>query len=172
MKKELIKKNKGKGILLFFVGVLYGGLYVYNSAIFFDTLHFFGKTFIQILPILLLVFVIMFLFNLFVTPKTLVKHMGDSTKKRGWVISIVAGVVSSGPIYMWFPLVKDLRNHGVKESFLTTFLYSRAVKIPLLPMMVYYFGLSYTIIVTSLILIFSILNGVIVSYITKEQEML
>jgi uncharacterized membrane protein YraQ (UPF0718 family) len=111
----------------------------------------------------------MFLFNLFVTPKTLVKHMGDSTKKRGWIISIVAGVASSGPVYMWFPLVKNLRDHGVKNSFLTTFLYSRAVKIPLLPMMVYYFGLPYTIIVTSLILIFSVINGLLVSlFVDKE----
>ncbi len=170
MNKDLIKKNKGKGLLLLFVSVMYGGLYVYNSQLFWNTLHFFGKTFVQIIPILILVFVIMFLFNFFVTPKILVKHMGDNTKKRGWIIAIIAGIASSGPVYMWFPLVKELREQGVKDSFLTAFLYSRAIKIPLLPIMIYYFGWSYTVIITGLILIFSILNGILVTLFVNNKE--
>ncbi|MEA3323272.1 MAG: permease, partial [Patescibacteria group bacterium] len=101
--------------------------------------------------------------------KMLVAHLGSSKKVRGWIIAIVSGVISSGPIYMWFPLLSDLKEKGVKDTFLTTFLYSRAVKIPLLPVMVYYFGTTFTAVLTGYILLFSIINGLVVSNILKEK---
>jgi hypothetical protein len=41
------------------------------------------------------------------------------------------------------------------------FLYSRAVKIPLLPFMAYYFGGLYTGLFVVCILVFSVINGLI-----------
>lgn len=170
MIRKLIYNIEWKWWLLIFVGCLYGGLAFYDITLFQQTISFFWKTFVQILPIILVVFILMFLFNLFVTTKTLVAHLGDSKKARGWVIAIISGVISSGPIYMWFPLLSDLKEKGVKDTFLTTFLYSRAVKIPLLPVMVYYFGITFTVVLTGYILLFSIINGLVVSSILKEKE--
>jgi len=170
MIRKLIYNVEGKWWLLLFVGCLYGWLAFYDIELFHQTFAFFWKTFVQVLPIVFGVFILMFLFNLFVTTKMLVAHLGDNKKARGWALAIISGVISSGPIYMWFPLLSDLKDKGVKDTFLTTFLYSRAVKIPLLPVMVYYFGVTFTMILTGYILFFSVINGLIVSYVLKEKE--
>lgn len=170
MIRKIIYNIEGKWWLLIFVGCLYCGLAFYDILLFQQTLAFFWKTFVQILPIILVVFLLMFLFNLFVTTKMLVAHLGSSKKIRGWIIAVISGVISSGPVYMWFPLLSDLKEKGVKDTFLTTFLYSRAIKIPLLPVMVYYFGITFTAVLTGYILLFSIVNGIIVSCVLKEKE--
>jgi uncharacterized membrane protein YraQ (UPF0718 family) len=170
MIKKIIYNIEGKWWLLFFVLILYSILAFYDFMLFKQVIDFFIKTFLQIIPVVILVFVLMFLFNLFVSTDMLVEHLGHSKKIRGWVIAITSGVISSGPIYMWFPLLSDLKEKGVRDAFLTAFLYSRAVKLPLLPVMVYYFGLTFTIILTGYILVFSIINGVIVSSFLKMKK--
>jgi hypothetical protein len=44
-----------------------------------------------------------------------------------------------------------------------------AVKIPLLPMMIYYFGLVFTITLSALIVVFSVLNGRVVEYLVGSE---
>ena len=87
--------------------------------------------------------------------------------KVGWLIAMVAGIVSAGPIYLWYPLLSDLQEKGMRPAFTAVFLYNRAVKIPLLPMMILYFGLKSVIILTLYMMIFSMLNGLIVERILK-----
>jgi hypothetical protein len=41
------------------------------------------------------------------------------------------------------------------------FLYSRAVKLPFLPLMIHYFGTAYTLVLCLYLLGFSIMNGVL-----------
>ena len=121
----------------------------------------------KVVPILVLVFVFMFLSNLFLDAKKIKKLVGESAGIKGWFIAIVAGILSSGPIYMWYPLLADLKEKGMKDSFIATFLYNRAVKIPMLPMMIYYFGLPFTAILTVYMILFSIINGVLVEKLLK-----
>jgi uncharacterized membrane protein YraQ (UPF0718 family) len=82
---------------------------------------------------------------------------------KGWVFSIVAGILSTGPIYIWYPLLSDLKEKGMRTSFMGTFLYNRSVKLPLLPIMIYYFGFIYTLILT----VYIVLTSVIVGYLTE-----
>ena len=53
----------------------------------------------------------------------------------------------------------------MKIGLITTFLYSRAVKIPLLPLMVHYFGIPFVVILTTSMIIGSIAEGQIVEMI-------
>ena len=170
MIRTLIHNVEGKWWLLIFVTCLYGGLAFVDMALFQESLTFFWQTFMDILPIVVIVFGLMFVFNLFVTTDMLVTHLGHSKKIRGWVIAIVSGIISSGPIYMWFPLLSDLKEKGVKDSFLAAFLYSRSIKLPLLPMMIYYFGIAFTVILSVYIIMFSVINGIVVRQILKKGE--
>jgi len=68
----------------------------------------------------------------------------------------------NGSDYMWYPLLTDLREKGMNDAFITTFLYNRAVKIQLLPFLMHYFGLTFTIVVTAYMIIFSVINGILV----------
>ncbi len=170
MIRTLIHNMEGKWWLLIFVACLYGGLAIINMTLFQESITFFWQTFTQILPTVIIVFGLMFIFNIFVTTDMLVVHLGHSKKIRGWVIAIVSGIISSGPIYMWFPLLSDLKEKGVRDSFLAAFLYSRSIKVPLLPMMIYYFGFAFTVVISVYIIIFSVINGLVVRYFMKNSQ--
>jgi len=121
---------------------------------------------LNILKSLIFVLVILIIFttliNYFVNPKTLVKYMGEDSGIKGIIISIVAGIISTGPIYMWYPLLNDLQTKGVKTSLLVIFLYNRAIKIPLIPIILVYFSWKYVLILFFVMIIMSVIQGFIV----------
>ena len=126
----------------------------------------FGKLILRIFPILILIFGIMFLTNLLFEAKSIVKILGRASGFRGWILAISGGIISSGPIYMWYPLLGDLKERGMKDSLIAAFLYSRAIKIPLIPMMVHYFGWPFTIVLSVYMVLFSVINGLAVERLT------
>ena len=58
----------------------------------------------------------------------------------------------------------------MKNSLIAVFLYNRAVKPALIPLMIYYFGLSYLIVLTIVMIIFSIINGILVEKILEVTK--
>jgi len=125
----------------------------------YSALKFSKNIFIQILPVILIIFLLMSLTNYFLQPKILVKYIGKNSGLKGWIISIIAGILSTGPIYMWYPLLNDLQKHGMRSGLISAFLYNRAVKIPLIPLLVVYFGLVYTLILLFTMICISIVQG-------------
>ena len=59
------------------------------------------------------------------------------------------------------------KKKGMKTSLAATFLYARAIKPALLPLMVFYFGLTYVIVLTVVMIIFSMVQGLIVEKIVE-----
>ena len=55
------------------------------------------------------------------------------------------------------------------KTLLYTFLYSRAVKLPLLPLMIHYFGLAYTLILCLYLIIFAVINGILVEKLVPQK---
>ena len=88
----------------------------------------------------------------------------------GIILSASAGIISTGPIYAWYPLLKDLREKGAGESSIAIFLYNRAVKPFLLPVMVGYFGWLYVVILTIIMVIASVIVGFSVSIFTSSSR--
>ncbi len=97
----------------------------------------------DILPVLALVIAMMTLTNYLLKPKQVARHLGAGSGAKGWLLASLAGIVSHGPIYVWYPLLQELQDKGMRPGLSATFLYNRAVKIPLLPVMIYYFGVTY-----------------------------
>ena len=62
---------------------------------------------------------------------------------------------------MWYPLIDELRKNGMRDSLAMVFLYNRAIKIPLMPMIILYFGMPFLVVMSVLMIIFSIINGYI-----------
>lgn len=162
MINKLLEKISGKWIFLIIVVVIYVFLLIINLNAFERVFIQFFQIIWKILPVFVLVFGLMFLSNLLLDAKKVIKYIGESAGVKGWIISIITGILSAGPIYMWYPLLSDLKDKGMKDAFITTFLYNRAVKIPLLPMMIYYFGFAFTIVLTFYMILFSVINGLIV----------
>jgi uncharacterized membrane protein YraQ (UPF0718 family) len=113
----------------------------------------------RVLPVLFIVFLLIFIINLLLNPAWIEKYLGHGSGKTGWLVAIVGGVLSTGPVYPWYALLRELGDKGMKASLAAVFLYSRAVKLPLLPLLIHYFGLKYTLVLLGYLLIFSIASG-------------
>ena len=122
----------------------------------------------EVLPIIAIVFFVMFLLNLFIRPEVIKKHLGHDSGVKGWVYTIIASIVIAGPPYILMPMVADFRRHGMKTSLAAVFLSNRSVQPVFLPVMAYYFGWTYTIIVSVCIVAFSILSGMIMGKMINE----
>ena len=105
-------------------------------------------------------------------PKTVSKYVGKGSGIKGWFLAISTGILSHGPIYVWYPLLKDLRDRGMRSGLIAAFLYCRAIniKIPLLPLMVYYFGVLFVVVLLPYIVIASIVEGEIIEIIGSRKS--
>jgi uncharacterized membrane protein YraQ (UPF0718 family) len=117
--------------------------------------------FSHILGPLLLVFLFMIGLNLFLKPANIARFLGKEKILKMEMLAVVAGIISAGPIYAWYPILKDLREKGVKHSLLAVFLVNRAIKPFLLPVMISIFGWLYAVILTMFIIAGSLLVGFI-----------
>ena len=154
-------KAFGGWCFLIVVGGLYGLTAQFDPAVFAEALSSFESLVIQVLPILLLVFGLLFLASLFLERDWLVRHLGKACGFGGWALAVVCGVLSAGPLYAWYPLLGELKEKGMSGPLIATFLYSRALKLPLLPLMVHYFGVAYTVALSVCIIVFSVLSGLL-----------
>ncbi len=162
-------KIKFKGLYFFyFIIFVYFSIYIYKPD---KAIHSFVESFnilVEILPIFAVIILLSAIINFFINPKNISKHVGEDSGLKGWVIAIVAGIISHGPMYAWYPMFSEFKKHGLKDGLIATFFYSRAIKLPLLPMMIGYFGWLFTMILSIFILIASFLQGVIIDKIMKK----
>lgn len=168
MKKFNQLKNGTKFLLIVILIYLILASLDFNLAKngFYYTLNIF----IKISPILLLLIFINFLINRYFNSKIIIKYLGKESGLKGWLLAIIGGILVSGPPYVLFPLLKDLKKKGMSNALLAVFLYNRNVKIPFLPVMIYYFDLTYTVIVSFYIILFSIFNGLLINFFLKEKK--
>lgn len=166
--QESKKKLPGSLVFLLFILCIYLITFFFNSILVFEALVNTAKLFFKLIPVLLLVFTMQMLSNKYLRGKTVKKHLSHEAGPRGWFYAIISGILVSGPPYILFPMLADLKKKGMNNALLAVFLYNRNVKLPFLPVMIYYFGLSFAIVLSVYIIIFSILNGLIVGKIASE----
>mgnify|MGYP006291024523 CR=1 FL=1 len=131
---------------------------IIDLQLFVQSLQMFLDILVRILPVFVVVLLIMALTNRFVTKKFIVNHL----KKKGivkWIFAVVGGILSMGPIYMWYPMLADLKKKGLTDGLIACFLYNRAIKLPLLPVAIYYFGFYFIVLLTILMVLASIAQG-------------
>ncbi len=168
--KGIKKKGEGYYYELYFLGAvigLYIVLYLLEPDSIQKALKASGNVLIQIVPVLFLILFFMGILNYFVKPKTVSKYVGKGSGIKGWFLAVSTGMLSHGPIYIWYPLLKDLRDQGMRSGLVAVFLYNRAIKIPLLPLMVYYFGTVFVVLLLIYMIIASIVEGKVIEMIER-----
>jgi uncharacterized membrane protein YraQ (UPF0718 family) len=165
-------KNSKNNNWFFFLAVLatYLVISIFNWSLTKKALEKSIAIIIEILPIILVVLIINFLIFYYLKPKKVLKYLGKESGIKGWTISIIAGILSMGPIYVWYTTLAQLKKQGMKTGYVASFLYSRAIKIPLLPVMIYYFDSTFVVVLNIYLIIFSILNGIAMELITKRTS--
>ena len=163
-KKQQKSSSKGPWIFLASSTLLLLTAIITNHEKGTETLHFLLHLLTTILPVFAVVFVIMVLINLFLKTSVLIKYMGKGSGLKGWVIAVVSGILSVGAIYMWFPVLKEMVDKGVKHGLIAVFLYNRGIKLQRIPVLALYFSAKYIIVLTLVMLLASLLQGLIVEW--------
>ena len=167
--KNKLKQIPGSWYFLLVIILIYLLLFIFQQNIFFLSLDFFSKILLKIIPIFLLVFVLMAITNYYITPEFIIKHFKEKGIKK-WFFIVIFGILSSGPIYMWYPFLADLKDKGLNYGLIACFLYNRAIKIPLLPFIILYFGIKYVLIISILLIIMSIIQGIIINKLMEVEK--
>ena len=167
-----IWKNRAVRLLVFPASVLfiYGILFIVMPDKASTALASSGKVIVNLLMPLCLVFILMLVLNLFLKPAYITKFLGTGAGIKGILLSATAGIISMGPIYAWYPMLKTIREKGGDNSLIAIFLCNRAVKPFLLPIMISYFGWIYVPILTVFTIFGSIGVGYCISVSVKENR--
>ncbi len=146
---------------------VYAAVALTSPALFYHVLLYLYALALKLIPVFLLVILLMAAVNYVATPDFIRRHAGRGA--RGWLFAIVGGILSTGPIYMWYPLLADLRKRGLSWGQIAAFLYNRAVKIPLIPLMVSYFGWKYVLVLTLVMVAASVVEGLLVDVLMEVR---
>jgi len=173
LKKEKNTKKSSKNFyysfsFLIVVIVLYVVLFFLKPDKLINSLYASWNIFISVIPVLILVIFLMGVSNYLLKPKKVSKYLGKKSGLKGWFLSTLFGILSHGSIYVWYPLLKDLKERGMRTGLIAVFLYNRAIKIPLLPIMIYYFGIFFVIILCIYMIVASVLQGKIIEIIEDK----
>lgn len=164
-------KKKISGGVKFFLAMLvvWAVIAVFDWDFFMQIAGNFGEMLRRVIPIMILVYVVMFLMNVFVRPEHIQKHLGRESGFKGWAYSVLSGILIPSPPYIIFPLLGDFQKQGMKNSLIVSFLYNRNLQITFLPVMAFYFGVSFTIVVSVYIFLFAILSGILLERIIDKM---
>ena len=153
-------KLQFKGAKFFvFVAFVYLVLFFINNEKTAASLQKGGLILIKLIPIFLAVIVLTAVINYFLKPQQIVKYFGEKSGIIGWFYAIIGGIISHGPMYAWYPMLQDMKSHGLRDGLIVTFLYARTIKLPLLPLMIDYFGLIFTTVLLIYILVGAYVQG-------------
>jgi len=169
-KHDPTRKKQGRRMLFFpaFMLAIYGVLFVVAPDKAIEALGRSGKIILNITVPIALVFCLMVALNLYLKPAHIAKYLGKRAGIRGILLSAAAGILSMGPIYAWYPLLKDLKEKGAANLLIAIFLGHRAVKPFLLPIMISYFGWVYVLILTLFTTMGSVAAGFLVDILLRE----
>lgn len=165
------KGGAGGWIFLTVVLVIYGVTALLDYDLALRAITVFLQLLDKVYPVLILVFLLIFIIDLLLNPKRVEKYLGRRSGIMGWLTAIVVGILSTGPVYAWYAVLHDLRNKGMRTSLISVVLYNRAIKLPLLPLLVHYFGLAYTVVLAFYLIGFSIIGGIILEKVLGEPAL-
>jgi uncharacterized membrane protein YraQ (UPF0718 family) len=159
MKYQRTVKGYGGWIFLLIMLSVYGVIAVVDTELAGRALGFSAKAMHGIWPLLVIVFFLLLAADLLLRPAWIKRNLGREAGIKGWLMAAIGGVLAAGPAYAWYALLGELRDKGMRTPLAAVFLYSRAIKIPLLPLMIHYFGIAYTFVLCLYLLGFSVVCG-------------
>jgi len=167
VKKEGRNPRKSGLVMLGIVAGLYLVTFILSSGTGMRALASAWEIVKMIAPILLVVFFLMSLLRNLFSTDYITTHLGKESGLKGWLIALGGGILSHGPAYVWYPMLSQMREQGVKEGLIVAFFYARSIKVPWLPLMVSYFGLCFTVLLSLFVILGAWLQGMIAERLLK-----
>ena len=170
MPEKRKRRSLGGWLFLAIVVVSYALIGLFEPEATTQAVTFFLHVMRQVLPVLGLVFILLFVANLLLEPRWIKRYLGAGAGLKSWVAAIIGGILSIGPIYVWYAVLSELQAKGMRTALIATFLYSRAVKLPLLPLMIHYFGIAYTLVLCMYLIVLAGINGILVEKLVLRKN--
>lgn len=170
MLKYFFKKTNGGLKFFLIVCLLYLFMALFKWPVFSQAIFIFFNMVVRIVPLLFFVFVFSVFVNFYFNKNRVQKFFGKDSGIRAYFYAIISGILISGPPYVLYPILGEFKKKGMRNSLLAIFLYNRNVKIPFLPVLIFYFGFKYSIFLSLYIIIFSIFNGLLVNFFIDEDK--
>lgn len=126
-----------------------------------------ARTFLNTLPIIVAVFLAIGLFNVWVDKKKVAGALGKDSGMFGIVLASLVGTILVGPVYVIFPLMKAVRDHGARWAVLGAVLAAWAVKIPMVPMEMGMLGVRFSVLRILLVMLAAIPIGLLLEWIME-----
>ena len=162
------KSNNSSYIFLSIVALLYVILYFVNPDKTLIAFKYSFGIFKTVLPVLSMVLLFLVLFNM-INEKKLKNVVEKSPQFVQYLVMTAFGTFSHGPMYAWYPLMKGFHDKGISYGSIATFLYARGIKLAMMPALISFFGIKYTIVLTIYLLIFSNIQGIVVDILIKDK---
>jgi uncharacterized membrane protein YraQ (UPF0718 family) len=111
-----------------------------------DALRVSVQSFLGVALIIMAVFVLIGLFNVWVKTESVVRHLGRESGIRGLALGALLGTALNGPLFSVFPLIRSLLNKGAKVGVVAVIFATYAIKVPMLPLEIAFLGLKFTVV--------------------------
>lgn len=147
--------------------ILYGWAFAVDPGRSVQALRAGAGAFVSILPIIIAVFLALGLFNVWVDKKKVASALGKSGGIKAVVLASLAGTILIGPVYVIFPLMKAVREHGARWAVVGAVLAAWAVKVPMIPMEIGMLGLKFSVARVALVALAAIPIGYLLEWIME-----
>lgn len=128
------------------------------------------KTFVNVLPLLLLAIIVAGLIQVVVSRQTIVKWLGKESGFRGIFIAGIGGALIPGGPYGYYPLIASLLVSGAELSAVLTFAIAKSLwDLSRLTMEIALLGPKVTFVRYSITFMFPIIVGIVSHYIFKGK---
>ncbi len=154
-------------MLLVFVAALYGWALIASPERTMVALSTSARTFLGVLPIIVAVFAALGLFNVWVDKKKIAERLGEGSGFGTLVLASLFGTILVGPVYVVFPLLKAVREHGARWAIVGALLTAWAVKIPMIPLEIGFLGVKFSLARSVLVMVSAIPLGLLLEYLMK-----
>lgn len=103
------------------------------------------RTLGELAATLVTVFVLVGLFQVWVSDEFIIKHLGDSSGFKGLALGAGLGTVIHGPLVGVFPLLEALLAKGARVGVVVAIVSTWAIKLPMIPLELRLFGWKFTL---------------------------
>lgn len=125
-------------------------------------------TFLKAINIIIAVFIIIGLIQVWVSPQTLSRLLGKEAGWKGLAIASTVPIFIGGSLFTIFPLLKTLYDKGASIACVVAFVTAWAGKAPLLPLEIEFLGWRFAVLRICLIIPLAVIIGVSSQFILEK----
>jgi len=129
-----------------------------------------GKTFAQTIDIILAVFLLIGLLQVWVPPRSVARVFGAESGWKGVALASIVPLLIGGSLFTILPLLHALREKGARIAVIGAFLTAWGGKLPLLPLEIKFLGWRFAVLRLGLIVPAAFLVGILLEAFVERRK--